>query len=81
MLADAQLRTETLLLRIDRLKESGPQGKQALEAAGDLVESLDENLDRFRALFRLPRNQDFIIREFTIAAQPPTRAASCSSTA
>lgn len=75
MLADAQLRTETLLLRIDRLKESGPQGKQALEAAGDLVESLDENLDRFRALFRLPRNQDFIIREFTIAAQPPTRAA------
>lgn len=75
MLADAQLRTETLLIRIDRLKGNVPQGKEALEETGDLVESLDENLERLRKLFRLPENKDFIVREFTIATQPPTRAA------
>ncbi|MGE5532214.1 MAG: spore germination protein, partial [Bacteroidota bacterium] len=48
--------------------------KQAVEQAGDLSDSLDENTQRLKKIFRLPENKDLIIRDLVIATQPPTRA-------
>lgn len=75
MLSDARMRTESVLTRIDRLIEAAPQGQEALEKVGDLSGSLDENLRRVKELFRLPDNKDLVIRDLTIATQPPTPAA------
>lgn len=75
MLHDAHMRTESLLTRIDRILEAAPQGKEALEKVGDLSDSLEENLRRVKSLFRVPENKDLIVRELTIATQPPTSAA------
>jgi spore germination protein KA len=74
MLADARLRTESLLTRIDRLLEASPQGQGELEKVGDLAETLDENMKRIKELFRLPDNKDLVVRDLTIATQPPTKA-------
>lgn len=75
MLADAQMHTESVLTRIDRLLEAAPQGQKAMEQVGDLTDSLEENLKRIKQLFRMPDNKDLVIRELTIATQPPVKAA------
>jgi len=77
MLADARLRTENVIIRIDRLMEAAPKGKEALEKTGDLSDDLEQNLKRLKELFRLPENKDLVIREFQVATQPPTPAAAC----
>ncbi|WP_374712701.1 spore germination protein [Symbiobacterium terraclitae] len=74
MLADARMRTEALLTRLDRLVEAAPQGKDALEKVGDLSTSLDENLQKLKELFRAPPNKDLIDRTILIATDPPVRA-------
>lgn len=74
MAADAHIHTSALLTRLDRLAQAAGQGEQALEQVGDLSTNLDENLRHFKALFREPRNKDFISREITIATEPPIRA-------
>lgn len=76
-LASAQTRAAGVLTHIDNLLEAVPKGKAALEKAGDLTDSLDENVMRLKALFRMPPNKDLIIREFLVATQPPTRAVVC----
>lgn len=73
-LAGAQIRAESVLTRIDSLLEATEQGPKAVEAAGDLVQSLDENVKRLKKLFRMPTNKDLVIREFVVATQPPTKA-------
>lgn len=77
LLADTQQRSEGVLTHIDNLLTAGPKGKKALEKAGDLSEALDENVERLKQLFRMPVNKDLIIRDLTIATQPPTRAVVC----
>ncbi|HYF95993.1 MAG TPA: spore germination protein [Symbiobacteriaceae bacterium] len=77
LLVDAQVRAEGVLTHIDNLLEAGGKGKQALEQAGDLSSSMDENVQRLKKLFRMPENKDLIIRDLTIATQPPTRAVVC----
>ncbi|HLN62633.1 MAG TPA: spore germination protein [Symbiobacteriaceae bacterium] len=77
LLADAQIRAEGVLTHIDSLLEAQPQGKEALDKAGDLSDKLDENVARLKKLFRMPENKDLIIREILVATQPPTRAVAC----
>lgn len=74
MLADARLRTDALLTRLDRLAEAVPQGKDALKRVGDLSTNLDENVEKLKKLFRAPANKDLVEREILIATEPPTRA-------
>jgi len=76
-LADARLRTEGVLNQIDSLLRATPGGKAAVEKVGDLSTSLDENVTRLKAVFRMPENKDLIIRDLRIATQPPTRAVVC----
>ncbi|HYG58841.1 MAG TPA: spore germination protein [Symbiobacteriaceae bacterium] len=77
LLSDAQIRTEGVLTHIDNYLEASPRGKTVVEKAGDLSASLDENVDRLKKLFRLPENKDLVIRDVTVATQPPTRAVVC----
>ena len=77
LLADAQTRAEGVLTHIDNLLGAQDQGKKAMEQAGDLSASLDENVERLKKLFRMPDNKDLIIRDLQVATQPPTRAVVC----
>ena len=74
MVADARMRTEAMLTRLERLMDAAPQGKDALEKVGDLSTSLDANLHKLKDLFRAPRNKDLIDRSILIATEPPVRA-------
>ncbi|MDB4893837.1 MAG: spore germination protein [Firmicutes bacterium] len=76
-LADAQTSAEGVISHIDNLLNAVPEGTKALEEAGDLAASLDQNIERLKTLFRMPANKDLIIREVQIASQPPTRAVVC----
>lgn len=59
--------------RIDRLLEAqGDAGK--IEKVGDLSDSVKENTNRVKTLFRAPANKDIIIRDLIIASQPPVKA-------
>jgi spore germination protein KA len=75
LMADAQLRAEGIMTHIDNLLEAQGTGKKGLEQAGDLSVSLKENTERMKATFRMPENMDLIVREITVATQPPTPAA------
>jgi spore germination protein KA len=77
ILSHTQVRTKSLLRQIDSLMEATPKGKEALDQVGDLSPNLDENKRQLERLFRLPANKDFIMREFTVATQPPTQALIC----
>jgi spore germination protein KA len=77
LLVDAQIRASGVLTHIDNLLEATPQGQKAVEQAGDLTDSLDENVERLKALFRMPANKDLVVRDLLIATQPPTRAVAC----
>lgn len=77
LLADAEIRAKGVVTHIDNLLEATPEGKKAMEKAGDLTDSLDENAKRLKALFRMPTNKDLVMREVQVATQPPTRAVVC----
>lgn len=77
LMADAQLRAEGIMTHIENLLEAQGGGKKALEKAGDLSTSLKENVQRLKATFRMPENMDLIVRELTVATQPPTPAVAC----
>jgi spore germination protein KA len=77
LLADAQIRTEGVLTHIDNLLEAQPEGKKALEKAGDLSGELQQNVERLKKVFRMPENKDLIVRDLMIATQPPTAAVVC----
>lgn len=74
-LQDAQLRTEGVLTHIDNLLQATQAGN--VKEAGDLSCSLDQNVERVKGTFRMPDNNDLIVREIQIATQPPTRAVVC----
>ena len=74
LLSDAQQRAEGVLTHIDNYLKASPQGTDAVEKSGDLSDSLDENVERLKKLFRLPQNKDLVLRDLTVATQPPTRA-------
>lgn len=76
-LFDARLRAEGVLNHIDSLLKAAPEGRQALQQAGDLSDSLDENVTRLKSVFRMPANKDLVVRNLQIATQPPTRAVVC----
>lgn len=76
-LKNAQMTAENVMTHIDSVLEASPKGKKALEKAGDLSDSLEENVRRLKALFRMPPNKDLIIREFLVSTQPPTKAVVC----
>ncbi len=73
-LVSAQTLATGVMTHIDNMLEAAPKGKKALEKAGDLTDSLDENVKQIRALFRAPTNKDLVERDLLIATQPPTRA-------
>ncbi len=76
-LKDAQIRTGGVLTHIENLLEADRSDQKSAEKAGNLTASLEENLKRLKALFRVPDNKDLIVREIDIATQPPGRAAVC----
>lgn len=71
----AQMMAENTVRQIDTLLEAVPQGKSAVEKAGDLTRSLNENVERVKRFFRMPPNKDLIVREFTVGTDPVTPAA------
>lgn len=77
LLADAKQRAEGVITHIENLLQTPAEDPKAREKAGDLTARLDDNVERLKQLFRMPTNKDLIIRELTIATQPPTRAAVC----
>jgi spore germination protein KA len=76
-LRDAAMRAENVVKHIESVLQTAPQGPEAVEKAGNLSEPLQENIDRLKALFRMPPNKDLVLREFEVATQPPTRAVIC----
>lgn len=60
--------------RIDRWLEAKGRPDE-VDKVGDLSNSLQENLDRVKTIFRASVNRDLIIRQLVTATQPPVKAA------
>ena len=76
-LADVRSDADYLSRRLDRLLAAEPMAGDpaAVKDAGDLAASLQTNLERLRRIFVDRDNFDLMVREVTIATEPPLRAA------
>lgn len=76
-LADVRSDADYLSRRLDRLLAAEPMAGDpaAVKDTGDLAASLQTNLERLRRIFVDRDNFDLMVREVTIATEPPLRAA------
>lgn len=56
-------------------KDTKEKSKKIEPGQTGVSNSLDENLDRIKKIFNLPKNKDIVIREFTIPLDPPLKGA------